>query len=173
MSAEPRPAEPTATSSVTIRFATAADAATIVRLIRALADYEHLIEHVRISEADVLRDGFGARPRFECLLAEAEGATLGFALFYHTYSTFAGRPEVWVEDIFVGEAARGRGIGRKLMARLAAIALERDCAHLALSVLHWNPARDFYQQLGLEHVQDWLSYRIDRDGLQRLAADPS
>ena len=158
-------------SEVTIRFATAADAATIVRLIRALAGYENLIDQVRISEADVLRDGFGERPCFECLLVEAEGAAIGFALFYQTYSTFAGRPEVWVEDIFVAEAARGRGVGRKLMARLAALALERDCAHLALSVLHWNPAQDFYRRLGLEHVQDWLSYRIDRDGLALLAVD--
>jgi GNAT superfamily N-acetyltransferase len=156
---------------VSIRFATAADAATIVKLIRALADYEHLIGEVRISEADVLRDGFGARPRFECLLAEADGAALGFALFYHTYSTFAGRPELWVEDIFVAEAARGRRIGRQLMARLAAIAIERDCAHLALSVLHWNPAQDFYRRLGLEHVQDWLSYRVGREGIARLALD--
>jgi diamine N-acetyltransferase len=158
-------------ADVTIRFATAADAATIVRLIRALAEFENLIEHVRISETDILRDGFGERPRFECLLAEAEGAALGFALFYHTYSTFAGRPELWVEDIFVAEAARGRGVGRRLMARLAAIALERDCAHLALSVLHWNPAQDFYRRLGLEHVQDWLSYRVGRDGIARLAAE--
>jgi len=158
-------------ADVTIRFATAADAATIVRLIRALAGFENLIEHVRISETDILRDGFGERPRFECLLAEAEGAALGFALFYHTYSTFAGRPELWVEDIFVAEAARGRGVGRRLMARLAAIALERDCAHLALSVLHWNPAQDFYRRLGLEHVQDWLSYRVGRDGIARMAAE--
>jgi GNAT superfamily N-acetyltransferase len=157
-------------SEVTIRFATAADAATVVLLIRALADYENLIGEVRISEADVLRDGFGERPCFECLLAESDGAALGFALFYHTYSTFAGRPELWVEDIFVAEAARGRGVGRKLMARLGALALERDCAHLALSVLHWNPAQDFYRRLGLEHVQDWLSYRVDREGIARLAA---
>ncbi len=158
-------------SDVSIRFATAADAATLVRMIRALAEFEDLIGEVQISETDVLRDGFGERPCFECLLAEVEDVALGFALFYHTYSTFAGRPELWVEDIFVAEAARGRGVGRELMARLAAVALERDCAHLALSVLHWNPARDFYQRLGLEHVQDWLSYRVDRAGLVRLAAD--
>lgn len=156
---------------VTIRFATATDAATIVRLIRALADYENLIDHVRINEADVLRDGFGEHPCFECLLAEAESAVVGFALFYHTYSTFAGRPEVWVEDIFVAEAARGAGVGRKLMARLAALALERGCPHLALSVLHWNPAREFYGRLGFQHAQDWLPYRLDGDGLDRLAAD--
>ena len=156
---------------LTIRFATAADAGTIVRLIRALADYENLIDHVRISETDVLRDGFGEHPCFECLLAEAAGTVVGFALFYHTYSTFAGRPEVWVEDIFVAEAARGRGVGRKLMARLAALALERGCPHLALSVLHWNPARDFYGRLGFEQAQDWLPYRLDGDGLGRLAAE--
>jgi len=159
-------------SEMTIRFATAADAATIVRLIRALAEYENLSGYVSISEAAVLRDGFGDRPRFECLLAEIAGVVVGFALFYHTYSTFAGRPELWVEDIFVAEAARGRGVGRALMTRLAAIALERGCAHLALSVLHWNPARDFYRRLGFEHIEDWLSYRIDRRGLARLADQP-
>ncbi len=158
-------------SEVTIRMATDADAGTIVRLIRALADFENLTDQVRISEVDVLRDGFGEHPCFECLLAEAEGAVVAFALFYHTYSTFAGRPEVWVEDIFVAEAARGRGVGRKLMARLAALALERGCPHLALSVLHWNPARDFYGRLGFQHAQDWLPYRLDGDGLGRLAAE--
>ena len=158
-------------SEVTIRFATAADAGTIVRLIRALAEYENLGSYVSISEADVLRDGFGDRACFECLLADSAGATVGFALFYHTYSTFAGRPELWVEDIFVAEAARGRGVGRELMARLAAVCLDRGCAHLMLSVLHWNPARDFYRRLGFEHVQDWLPYRLDGDRLRRLAAE--
>jgi GNAT superfamily N-acetyltransferase len=158
-------------SEVTIRMATDADAATIVRQIRALADYENLTDQVRISEVDVLRDGFGEHPCFECLLAEAEGAVIGFALFYHTYSTFAGRPELWVEDIFVTETARGQGVGRRLMVRLAGIALERGSVHLALSVLHWNPARDFYRRLGFKHVQDWLPYRLDGDGLVRLAAE--
>jgi GNAT superfamily N-acetyltransferase len=156
-------------SEVSIRFATAADAATVVQMIRALAEYENLSRYVTITEADVLRDGFGERPRFECLLAEVAGAAVGFALFYHTYSTFAGRPELWVEDIFLIEGVRGRGVGRELMARLAAIALERGCTHAALSVLNWNPARAFYRRLGFEHVEDWLSYRIDRAGLVRLA----
>jgi GNAT superfamily N-acetyltransferase len=156
---------------VTIRAATAADAATIVRLIRALAEYEKLSGEVRISEADVLRDGFGERPCFECLLAEQADQAVGLALFYPTYSTFAGRPELWVEDFFVVEAVRGQGVGRRLMARLAALALERGWPHLALSVLHWNPARDFYRRLGFAHTQDWLPYRLDGDGLRGLAAE--
>ncbi len=155
---------------ITIRAATAADALTIVQLIRALADYEKLSHEVRISEADVLRDGFGERPCFECLLALEGDQAVGFALFYPTYSTFEGRPELWVEDFFVVEAVRGQGVGRRLMARLAAQALERGCPHLALSVLHWNPAREFYGRLGFAHTQDWLPYVLEGDGLRKLAA---
>ena len=157
-------------TKVVIRAATAADAATIVRLLRALADYEDLLDQARMDEAAVLRDGFGERPHFECLLAEVAGAAVGVAVFYHTYSPFAGRPELYVEDIFVDQAARGRGVGRALMARLAALALERNCFCLDLSVLDWNPARDFYRRLGFRQVEDWLPYRLDGEGLRRLAA---
>ena len=159
--------------SIAIRAATAADAATIVRLVRALAAYENLSDRVRLTEADVLRDGFGARPRFECLLAEVDGKAVGFALFFHNYSTFEGRPGIYVEDIFVAEGARGLGVGRRLMARLAAIALERDCRRLDLSVLQWNPARDFYERLGFGHVADWLPYRLTGASLARLAEEDS
>ena len=113
------------TPSVTIREAGPADAGTIVRLIRALAAYEDLVDLVEITEADVLRDGFGARPCFECLLAEADGAALGLAIHRPSYSTFEGRPGLYVEDLFVAESARRLGIGRLLMAGLAAIASER------------------------------------------------
>ena len=157
-------------TEVVIRAATAADAATIVRLLRALAEYEDLLDQARMDEAAVLRDGFGERRYFECLLAEVAGAAVGVAVFYHTYSTFEGRPELYVEDIFVDQAARGRGVGRALMARLAALALERNCFCLDLSVLHWNPARDFYRRLGFRQVEDWLPYRLDGEGLRRLAA---
>jgi ribosomal protein S18 acetylase RimI-like enzyme len=155
---------------VVIRAATAADAATIVRLLRALAEYEDLLDQVKIDAAAVLRDGFGERRYFECLLAEVAGAAVGLAVFYHTYSTFEGRPELYVEDIVVDQAARGQGVGRALMARLAALALERNCFCLDLAVLHWNPARDFYRRLGFRHVEDWLPYRLDGEGLRRLAA---
>jgi len=157
-------------TEVVIRAATAADAATIVRLLRALAEYEDLLDQVKIDAAAVLRDGFSARPYFECLLAEVAGAAVGVAVFYHSYSTFEGRPELYVEDIFVDAVARGQGVGRALMARLAALALERNCFCLDLAVLHWNPARDFYRRLGFRHVEDWLPYRLDGEGLRRLAA---
>lgn len=124
-------------SDATIRPATAADAATIVRMIRPLAEYEHLSGEVRVTEADIRRDGFGPRPCFECLLAEIAGEPVGFALYLADYSTFAGRAGIFVEDLFVTEAARGRGIGRRQLARLAALAQERGASGLNLNVLDW------------------------------------
>lgn len=157
--------------SVSIRPAEPSDAATIVRLVRELADFEGLLGQVRISEADVLRDGFGERPRFECLLAEVDGAPVGLALYFEDYSTFEGRPGIFVEDLYVAEAARGLGVGRRLVARLAQITSERDCRRLDLMVLHWNPARSFYDRLGFRHSADWLPYRLTGDALARLAGE--
>jgi GNAT superfamily N-acetyltransferase len=158
-------------AEVTIREATAADAGTIVRMIRALAEYERLLDRVRIEEADVLRDGFGPRPCFECLLAESAGVTVGFALYMTDYSTFEGRPGIFVEDLFVTEGARGQGIGRLLLARLAALARERGWASLSLVVLDWNPARAFYHRLGFAEASGWLPYRMTGAALERLAAE--
>ena len=158
-------------SPITMRSARSADAATIVRLIRELAAYEDLLEQARITEADVLRDGFGAHPCFECLLAETGGEAVGFAIHRPNYSSFAGRPGLFVEDLFVVEQARRLGVGRMLMARLAAIAHERGCSHMNLAVLHWNPARDFYDRLGFSQLQDWLPYQLSGDALARLAAE--
>ncbi|MGH6904682.1 MAG: GNAT family N-acetyltransferase [Geminicoccaceae bacterium] len=159
--------------SITIRAAATSDAATIVRLIRELAAYEDLLDRVRITEADVLRDGFGERRYFECLLAEAGGEALGLALHRPSYSTFDGRPGLYVEDLFIAERARRLGIGRLLMARLAAIAWERGCSRMSLAVLPWNPARAFYHHLGFTYVEDWLPYQLSGEGLARLAAqDP-
>ena len=157
---------------VAIRPAEAADAAVIVRLVRELAEYEGLLDQVRLTEADVLRDGFGDRRRFECLLAEVDGAPAGFALYFEDYSTFEGRPGIFVEDLYVAEAARGLGIGQQLLAHLARIAVERDYRRLDLMVLHWNPARGFYDRLGFRQRADWLPYRLSGDGLARLADDP-
>jgi GNAT superfamily N-acetyltransferase len=156
--------------TITIRRAGASDAATIARLIRELAAYEDMLDQVRITEADVRRDGFGERPCFECLLAEVDGEPKGLAIHRPSYSTFDGRPGLYVEDLFVVESARRLGIGRLLMARLAAIAKGRGCSRLSLAVLHWNPARAFYHRLGFSRVEDWLPYQISGDALARLAA---
>ena len=157
--------------SVTIRPAEPSDAATIVRLVRELAAYEDLLDQVRLTEADVLRDGFGERPRFACLLAEVDDAPVGLALYFEDYSTFEGRPGIFVEDLYVAEAARGLGVGQQLLARLAQITIERDYRRLDLMVLHWNPARGFYDRLGFRHSADWLPYRLTGDALARLAQD--
>jgi GNAT superfamily N-acetyltransferase len=152
-----------------IRPADPEDAGVILGLIRELAAYEGLLEHVRASEADILRDGFGRRSYFQCLLAEVDGEAVGFALFFHNYSTFEGRPGLYLEDLYVAERARARNLGRLLMARLAAIALEAGCARLDLSVLRENPARGFYHRLGVAEVADWLPYRVEGEALKRLA----
>lgn len=152
-----------------IRAAAPADAGTILRLIRELAAFEGLAEQVRVAERDILRDGFGVPPRFQCLLAEVDGKAVGFALYFYSYSTFEGRPGIYLEDLYVVEAARGRDIGRRLMARLAATALQQDCRRIDLAMLHWNPARRFYERLGLTQVADWLPFRLEGEALRHLA----
>ncbi len=155
----------------TIRLAGREDAAAILGLVRELAVYVDMLDAVRATEADILRDGFGDTPRFECLLAEQAGAAVGFALFFHSYSTFEGRACLYIEDLYVGEQVRGLGVGRALMARLAGLAVARDCPRLELAVLHWNPARDFYRRLGFDHNMDWLPYRLGGVRLEALAAE--
>jgi GNAT superfamily N-acetyltransferase len=154
----------------TVRFATAADVSTILRFIKGLAAFEHEPDAVNATESDLLRDGFGPAPKFEVLIAEVETEPVGFALFFFTYSTWEGRPGLHLEDIFVVEHLRGQGVGMALMVRLAAIAVERDYGRLELSVLHWNPARQFYHALGMQHMEEWLPYRISGEALKALAS---
>jgi len=162
-------------STVSVRFATRADVPTILDFIRRLAAFEREPDAVKTTEADLLRDGFGARPHFETLIAEVAGesgpAPVGFALFFPTYSTWEGRPSLYLEDLFVSESARRHGVGRALLAKLAAIAVERDWQRLDLQVLDWNPAREFYARLGLDHTQEWLPYRATGPALRALAAE--
>jgi GNAT superfamily N-acetyltransferase len=121
-------------------------------------------------DEEVLRDNiFGPRPYCEVLLAEDGGTVVGFALFFHNFSTWEGRRGIYLEDLFVRDRARGLGVGRRLMAALARLALERGCRRLDLWVLHWNPARRFYEELGLRHMDDWLPYRAEGEALARLA----
>ena len=162
-------------SNVSVRFVTRADVPTILDFIRQLAVFERAPDAVKTTEADLLRDGFGARPRFETLIAEVAEESgpvpVGFALFFPTYSTWEGRPSLYLEDLFVSESARRHGVGRALLAKLAAIAVERGWQRLDLQVLDWNPAREFYARLGLDHMQEWLPYRATGPALRALAAE--
>jgi GNAT superfamily N-acetyltransferase len=153
-----------------VRPAVAGDAATIVSLVQSLAVYEkEPVSTVHLTEADVLRDGFRDSPRFEVLLAELNGTAVGFALFFHNYSTWLGKPGLHLEDLYVEEKSRGHGLGLDLMRELARIADERGCARFELSVLDWNPTREFYHRIGFENMDEWLSYRLDEAGIQKLA----
>ena len=157
----------------TIRSARPADLETIIGFVRALADYERLADAV-VLEHDVLREHlFGDRPMAEVLIAEVNDAPVGFALFFHNFSTFEGRPGIYLEDLFVSPEARGSGAGRALLARLAALAVERGCARLEWSVLDWNaPAIAFYRSLGAVAMDGWTINRVEGAALRALAGPP-
>ena len=155
-----------------IRWATENDAALIVHFIRALAIFEkEPVERVRITEADVRRDAFGGNRRFEVLVAEIDRKPMGFALFFSNYSTWEGKPGLYIEDIFVEESARKSGLGRKLIAAVAKIAKARGCARIDLAVLDWNPARGFYNRLGFRHAEPWQIFRLSAADLGALSAE--
>lgn len=156
--------------TLAIRPATPADLPLIAQFIRDLADYEKLAHEVRFDEA-VLGDRlFGARPYAEVVIGEIDGAPQGFALFFHNFSTFEGKPGIYLEDLFVRPAARGSGLGKALLAHLAKLCVERDCARLEWSVLDWNaPAIGFYRSLDAKLMDEWTVMRVDGDALTRLA----
>ena len=156
-----------------IRSATAADVPVMLALVHALAVYEREPDAVRLGEADLLRDGFGPHALFECLIAEDDGEAAGFALFFPIYSTWRGA-SMHLEDLFVQPAHRGRGIGKALLARVAAIAVERHCARLQWDVLDWNtPAIEFYQSCGARMLEPWRIMRVTGDALLRLSQGPT
>jgi GNAT superfamily N-acetyltransferase len=156
--------------TLSIRPATSADLPLIAQFIRDLADYEKLAHEVRFDEAVMGEKLFGTRPYAEVIIGEIDGAPQGFALFFHNFSTFEGKPGVYLEDLFVRPAARGSGLGKALLSRLAAIAVERDCARLEWSVLDWNePAIGFYKKLGARLMDEWTVMRVDGDALTGLA----
>jgi GNAT superfamily N-acetyltransferase len=153
-----------------IRPATAADTAMIAHLIRALAEYERLAHEVGLDEDRLREHLFGPRPFAEVLLAEEAGQTVGFALFFHNYSTFLGKPTLYLEDLFVVPEHRGKGHGKALLGALARLAVERDCGRLEWSVLNWNePAIRFYQALGAVPMNGWTVYRLTGDVLRTVA----
>ena len=159
------------TAQIEIRFATADDCALLLGMIRALAAFERAPDAVVATEADLLRHGFGPDRQFEAIVAFADGKPAGFAAFHSRFSTWLGRPGLYLEDLFVVETARRHGVGRRLIARLAAIAVERGWGRIDFQVLDWNPARGFYERLGLEQVGDWLRYGGDEAVLRRLAGE--
>jgi GNAT superfamily N-acetyltransferase len=157
---------------IAIRPATSADLPLIASLIRALADYEKLAGEVRFDEAVLGEKLFGKRPYAEVLIGELDGTPQGFALFFHNVSTVEGRPGIYLEDLFVRPEARGSGLGKALLAQLAALAVERDCARLEWSVLDWNaPAIGFYKTLGARAMDGWTIMRVDGAALQQLGAE--
>jgi GNAT superfamily N-acetyltransferase len=139
-----------------IREATAADAQLIVDMIRELAEFERELDQVDITPEDILRDGFSASPRFHALVAEWEGQPAGYALYFFNYSTWAGRPGLFVEDLFVRAQFRNKGIGKSLLRRMAVTAHEYNCYGMRWEVLHWNtPAIEFYRSLGATMQNEW------------------
>jgi GNAT superfamily N-acetyltransferase len=156
--------------TLSIRPATRADLPLIAQFIRDLADYEKLAHEVRFDEATLGEKLFGARPYAEVVIGEIGGAAQGFALFFHNFSTFEGRPGIYLEDLFVRPEARGSGLGKALLAHLAKLCVERGCARLEWSVLDWNaPAIGFYEGLGARMMDEWTVMRVDGDALTELA----
>ncbi|HKO58977.1 MAG TPA: GNAT family N-acetyltransferase [Thermoanaerobaculia bacterium] len=153
-----------------IRPATPADVALIHRFIRDLARYERLEDLVVATEESLRETLFGARRYAEVIIAEDEGRPVGFALFFHNYSTFLGQPGIYLEDLFVEPDARGRGYGKALLIELARIATERGCGRVEWAVLNWNtPAIDFYESLGAKPQTEWQVYRVTGEALAKLA----
>jgi GNAT superfamily N-acetyltransferase len=159
----------TPTASHAIRFATRADVPVIVDLIRDLAVYERLEHLATATPARLEAELFGERPSCECLIGEQDGQPVGFALFFHNFSTFLCRKGLYLEDLFVRPSARGTGMGKALLQRLAQIAVERECGRFEWSVLDWNvDAQAFYQRMGATLLPDWRICRVTGDALRAL-----
>jgi GNAT superfamily N-acetyltransferase len=153
-----------------IRPARPEDAGTIRKLIQGLAEYEHEPQSALATEEDLLRDGFGPVPKFHCLIAEWQGAPVGFALYFYNYSTWKGRPGIFLEDLFVWPEYRGKGIGKALLLQIAQTAVAEKCGRYEWLVLDWNtPAIEFYESLGAKRMKQWLPMRVEGNALMELA----
>jgi GNAT superfamily N-acetyltransferase len=156
--------------SLVIRSAMPADAGLVLTFIRELAEYEKLLHEVEAREDDIARDLFGEQPRVFCEIAEWGGEPVGFALWFYTYSTFQGRHGLYLEDLFVRPAQRGRGIGKVLLANLARRCLDEGLGRLRWWVLNWNePSIAFYRSLGAEARPEWTTFDLSGEALHRLA----
>ena len=153
---------------LSIRPAVAGDVPTLNALIHELADFERL--PVSVSETGLLRDGFGEAPKFRVVMAEWDGQPAGYALFFDYYSSFEGRPGLFLEDIYIRGPYRGKGIGKALLARVASVAREQNCFGVRWQVLDWNTrAIEFYKELGATFLDDWKTVSLDGDALEYVA----
>lgn len=156
---------------VTFRFATMDDTALILRFIKELAEYEQMLDQVVATEA-VLSDWLFVQKKAETIFACLDGVEVGFALFFHNFSTFLGRSGLYLEDLFVKPAYRGKGVGKAIFRELARIAVERGCGRLEWWCLDWNrPSIDFYLSMGAQPMEDWTVYRLPYETLQKLAIE--
>jgi GNAT superfamily N-acetyltransferase len=154
----------------TIRRATVADVGTILELIRELATYERAPNEVTATEEQLVDVLFGEKPAAEVLLAFEGKKPVGFAVYFYNFSTWLGRPGLYLEDLFVRPEQRGKGFGRALLVELAQIARARGCGRMEWAVLNWNePAIEFYRKLGAKPMDEWTVFRLTRDGIERLA----
>ncbi len=157
--------------SLSIRPATPADVETILAMVRELAVYEKLSDQCVATEEQFHAALFGEKPRAEALLGETNGEPIAFALFFHNFSTFAGKPGLYLEDLYVKPDHRGKGYGKALLRKLAALALERGCARFEWTVLDWNePAIRAYDSIGSASLDDWRIRRLEGEALKKLAA---
>jgi GNAT superfamily N-acetyltransferase len=157
-------------SDLQIRSATPEDIPQILAFIRELAEYERAPEQAIAKGEDLMRDGWGKEPKFRVVIAEWQDTPAGFALFFYNYSTWQGQPGLYLEDLFVRPAFRGKGIGKALLLHLAQIAVRENCGRFQWQVLDWNtPAIDFYKSLGARVLDEWLTMRVEGEALERLA----
>lgn len=164
------PRMPAREAEIAVRSAAADDVPLIHTFIRELAEYERMLDQAVATPEDLRRTLFGPRPFAEVLIGSLDHEPAGLALFFHNYSTFLGKPGIYLEDLYVRPAARGHGLGAALLRRLACIAVERNCGRLEWSVLNWNePAIGFYLRLGAQPMSDWTVYRVTGDALNQLA----
>lgn len=156
-------------NGIHIRKASSDDAALLLQLIKELAEFER-ISHEVITTKEILGESlFGAKPSAEAVIVELDGKTAGFAVYFNNFSTFVGRPGLYIEDLYVRPEYRGKGIGKALFKHCAEVALERNLGRVEWAVLNWNPARDFYKHFGAEPMNDWVIYRLTGDDLRKLA----
>ena len=162
----------TTSSNFTIRAATEDDAAVILSLIKDLAEYEHLSHEVQATAEDIRQSLFGEHPVAEALIGEYAGIAISFALFFYNFSTFLGKPGIYLEDLFVKPEHRSNGFGRRMLAHIARLAKERNCGRFEWSVLDWNePAIRTYDRLNAKPMKEWILYRLTGEALDQLAQE--